>query len=430
MNNIIDNLEQSKMGNGSNNKLDYSMTNDQLIFYNKKKIKAYSSSSVYSVAGSKTLSFTISGKQWLDLASLRLGLKIKNTGNAALYKLTDLSQLFSNLKITINGVIVEEIGNYNRAATSFNFKKSDDDLKQTNILNNGVSVANLKATMTGTPYLVALNEVKDAYVNIESGFLNSSKLLPLIYLDHLKIELTLDSSTDNSCFNTNTFELYDARFEGLMYTLDNYVEEKYDQLIMNGKSLAFTYHNYHHFNQNINTNAGSYLFNISAYCLNNIEISFYQKTGDFATADGQRLNNMFFHESGAKNQIELNVAGEVIDKLETIAEMYLATTGRNPLNVSLTEYDTTKHVVKFDLLKSIETEVNKYNDFSGYRLQSGSLLIKFSTDKPVTGRTVVNGTTAPAADATTYSDRSTIMFVLAQTTSLLEISNVGVAVFV
>lgn len=91
-----------------------------------------SGSNIYSPnQGQRSIRFYISGdsNQYLDLSSIRMFANLQNTDPTRakfLRPLGDLSTFFSRLRITVAGVLVEDIIEYNRHCELYNSFKAKD----------------------------------------------------------------------------------------------------------------------------------------------------------------------------------------------------------------------------------------------------------------------------------------------------------------
>lgn len=424
MNNIIRNIETPITKSLSS--MDFSQSNNMMFFTHKNKRKIYSDASTYSPNGSRELKFNVSLKEWIDLKGVALACKITNTGTGPINKISDLNSMFSRLTIKINNNVVEEIQNYGRFCNLLQLYESDEQARENTVLNGGGNITNreVEVTAASNVFLTAagVGATRNVYIKLRSGFLETSNLLPGMYINNMEISLLLDSG--DACFlraggdaagalvTSTDFQITDARIEVSTYEIDQTLQNRFDDIIKDGDSLPISYKQYSHYSQAMANASGSHLFNINSYNIHNINISFYRPRA--GALRGERSNNTFYIQDNDPNlKIVLNVGGTTIDEINSVSESFYTSNKRvseKKLNTTYTEYNKNKFLCNFDLKKSVEGEPNmEIQDYSGYEMVN-------------TGAILVN-TTASAALPPTE------IYVLIEMISVLDLRNIGVTVW-
>ena len=78
-----------------------------------------SGASTFSPYGVREARFSITGESWLDPASLRINLKLRNPNAVAIQMASCAHSLIRRMKLLIGGVFVEDVDHYSRNAQLF-----------------------------------------------------------------------------------------------------------------------------------------------------------------------------------------------------------------------------------------------------------------------------------------------------------------------
>ena len=311
-----------------------------------------SGSNIYATnAGNRSIRFYISGdsNQYLDLSSIRMFANLQNndpTRAKFLRPLGDLSTFFSRLRITVGGVLVEDIIEYNRHCQLYNSFKAKyvrdmDDIESganprwdADYHNYANGLDNfLKPNNAGDAVDITADGDHNEWGRIDkrytrhsicgisgangrmklghkfcSGLLQSSYFLPL-RIAPVEIELTLVSdpndpvvvpfgtapaqTDDNGYYfqegNTSTsWELNNVILRGAVVSLDNTVDNSITSHLLSGSSLKLVLPQYHTITQTFNSGAGDINMNIvkSASKLSHAFITLYREP-----RSGELFNN-------------------------------------------------------------------------------------------------------------------------------------------
>lgn len=229
----------------------------------------------YTPTGVKVMKFQITGDNWLDPSSFRVGFDLYNNspsttaGTKNLYPLSGPHSFFKRLRVLCNGQIVEDIDDYNRVHEMFTNlqprEKRDDDEAEGfgNMwdIEYDVSTGD-RTTLTENVASKKLSRIPQGqYRRVLfkplSGLLSQSKYIPLRYCP-LTIELELVSRNEEPVMsnfytvthpfnNTNTTTLW--RIENAVVkcdvcTLDNALDNSYAEHLLSGKSLPINYNTF------------------------------------------------------------------------------------------------------------------------------------------------------------------------------------------
>ena len=247
-------------------------------------------SNMYSpVAGTRLIKIALTGDDWLDPSTFRIGFELVSDGTAgeALRTLGDPHSFFRRMRIIAGGQVIEDIDDYNRVAHMFSVLTAKHARENntaegfgvvwdhTKYYNQELEGANITATFPGAVAGVQLRSVRElnntTYPGIKegqkmhvlfkplSGLFGQSKFLPLRYLKPV-IELELVSSLDVPIWSTfgtaaNYTDVLDSNTSAKWYiqnveaktdviTLDNALQNSYDEHMNAGKSLPINYNTF------------------------------------------------------------------------------------------------------------------------------------------------------------------------------------------
>jgi hypothetical protein len=142
-----------------------------------------SGASTFSPNGVREARFAITGESWLDPASLRINLKIRNNSGSPIQLASSAHALIRRMKLMIGGVTVEDIDHYSRVSTVFQRMLQTSDWCKNDGIEAGTIYSEGGTTNTfphETPIIISPGVVTLSLTPL-LGFLSCKKLLPIKY---------------------------------------------------------------------------------------------------------------------------------------------------------------------------------------------------------------------------------------------------------
>jgi hypothetical protein len=233
-------------------------------------------SNAYSpTAGTRVLRFKLASEGWLDPSTVRIFFDLVNDDRSARTPASEAAlnkvlrpigapyAFFRRLRITMRGVVIEDIADFNRVSEMFDILSPVNHRINTRIEGFGQNWTN--DDQIEDPNLIAGIHVRQTVCfKPLCGILAQTKFIPLRFCP-LEIELELSNEEDGlithagGVKNTATDALVVDRFEGSISkryhlemcqlkadvcTLDNALENSYTQHLMNGRHLPIVYNTY------------------------------------------------------------------------------------------------------------------------------------------------------------------------------------------
>ena len=165
------------------------------------------SGSYSATSGTKVVKFRLSSDGWLDPSTFRIMFNIVNEdpngGAKALRPLGDVYAFFRRMRISIRGIIVEDIDNYNRLSHMFSIFQSEGSRKNEKC--EGFGYNDNIANMSTDDELGGIASHQTVMFKPLSGFFSQAKFLPLKYCP-IEIELELVSDVNELLVSLATAE--------------------------------------------------------------------------------------------------------------------------------------------------------------------------------------------------------------------------------
>jgi hypothetical protein len=148
-----------------------------------------SGASTFSPNGVREARFVITGDSWLDPASLRINMKIRNNSGQPIQLASSAHALCRRMRIMVGGVTLEDIDSYSRNAQLFQRMLQTPDM----CMNDGIESGTVfqGGITNGTlprerPIVIEPGTVTLSLTPL-LGFLSCKKLIPLRYLGGLQL---------------------------------------------------------------------------------------------------------------------------------------------------------------------------------------------------------------------------------------------------
>jgi hypothetical protein len=207
-----------------------------------------SGASTFSPTGVREARFDITGTNWLDSASLRLQMKVRNTNTSGqvLQMAGNASALIQRMRLFIGGVLVEDVDQYGRNAMLFHRMLQSpafaamDGIESGTVYREGSEHSSLpheqpSPIFVGDPMTVSLSPLL--------GFLATGKKLPLKYAS-IMLSVTfadaVDALSPADVSVSRDYVIEQVSLRGAVITLDSALEASYANLMLSGKSLVFS----------------------------------------------------------------------------------------------------------------------------------------------------------------------------------------------
>ena len=210
------------------------------------------SNSYSSQAGTRVIRFKLASEGWLDPSTARLFFDVVNNdpdgGAKKVRTLGAVHAFFRRLRITMRGVVIEDIADYNRVREMFNIlqtigaRTNDRPARFGN--NQDINKLNTTALLPG------ITSFQTVCFKPLCGLLMQTKYIHLRYCP-IEIELELADVSEPIIFGqygefTNANTSFNWKLENCMMkvdlcTLDNALDNNYASHLLGGKSLNIAY---------------------------------------------------------------------------------------------------------------------------------------------------------------------------------------------
>jgi hypothetical protein len=234
--------------------------------------QAEGSNTYSSTAGTRVLRFKLSSEGWLDPSTVRIFFDLVNDTKSAVTPATDpityktlrpigpVHAFFRRLRITMRGVVIEDIMDYNRVSEMFDLLSPPQTRFNTKVEGFGQNWVNGEDTMSDPNNIYGIHDRQTVCFKPLCGILMQTKFIPLRYCP-LEIELELADADDGLITSSGgiTDATLKAKFEGSISkefhlemcqlkadvcTLDNALDNSYTQHLMNGRHLPIVYNTF------------------------------------------------------------------------------------------------------------------------------------------------------------------------------------------
>ena len=241
--------------------LDFQTPNTASYVIERKSVSFHpSGSNIYSSAGGTTLiKIVITGDSYLEPSTFRIMFDLRNNEADVLKLLRPLGQpssFFRRMRLIANGVIIEDIDNYNRCSELFPMMVAKDSRTNQNAEAWGDvdTYSNpTEASISGIPG----GDSRTVLFKPLSGFFDIVQHLPLRYMSSLTIELELvNASTDPIVSNlagdgdfadSNTsllWQIENVQVKCDICTLDTGLKNSYADHLSKGGEFPLAYNTY------------------------------------------------------------------------------------------------------------------------------------------------------------------------------------------
>ena len=213
-------------------------------------------------SGTKVIKFQLNSDGWLDPSTVRINFNLVNNEATGVTKnlrpLQGGHSFFRRMRISANGALVEDF-DYNRTHQMFEMLTAADNRNNDMIEGFGYRSDSIEpnATLTtGDAPGIAPTHYQTVGMKLCSGLMNQSKMLPLKYMGNLTIELELVNSKDDPVIKpgvdanftvsntTNDWQIENVQLKCDIVTIDNTLQNNYDQHLLDGGKLPISYNTY------------------------------------------------------------------------------------------------------------------------------------------------------------------------------------------
>ena len=402
-------------------------------------------------AGTRVIRFKLATEGWLDPSTVRVFFDVVNSdrtayaavaggraaGTKKLRPLGPVHGFFKRLRITMRGVVIEDIMDYNRVHEMFDILSTPQS--RLNVRAEGFGDTLDIRTMNGPASIPGIIQQQTVCFKPLSGLLMQTKFLPLRYCP-LEIELELADEDDPVMTNFDDVGAGDDSAETTsvkwilqacmlkadLCTLDNALDNNYVTHLLGGKNLNIVYNT---FISNIQTiQSADTQINVSRSLtkLRSVFISLQRNfAGDRARWFNKDWNNFYspmagdtttqitkHREDGEITYLQLQVGAFLMPQypIRSHSECYyslrkslgIQSNSLHSIDINGNDYRNNKFIVGIDCEKLLGLA------FTGMNTQNSLMTIKLKTGE-------VN--------------RADRMHILLTTEQILEISDSGITVF-
>ena len=220
-----------------------------------------SGSNFYSTTGTKLIKIMLTGDNWLDPSTFRIMFDLSNTSQVPQRKLRPLGgphTFFRRMRVLCGGQVIEDIDSYNRVHEMFRVLKAKDANINADAEAFGQQWDKYTTLDTTTLDGIKSGEFHTVLFKPCSGLFNQPKMLPIRYCPiTIELELVNDNtepvvsyltgsgSNAFSASNTSTsWALQNVQVKCDVVTLDNQLDNSYEQALLNGTRLPINYQTY------------------------------------------------------------------------------------------------------------------------------------------------------------------------------------------
>ena len=228
-----------------------------------------SGSNIYSPTGTRVVKISINdASAWLDPESVLFQFVVENKSTTAANRLYPISATAFFRRVRImggNGVVLEDISEYNRVHHLFEIMKNHTDRESADVLGVGYHTDNWgfqgQKTTSGDANLMAIPGASHMIYSFKPlcGILAQDKMLPLKYLQGITFEFEIVSNVGDAVVSrtgltetsvndifaldnvSDQWEIRDCQIKCQTCTLDNSLQNSYDTHMLDGKNLVIHY---------------------------------------------------------------------------------------------------------------------------------------------------------------------------------------------
>ena len=372
-----------------------------------------SGSNFYSTTGTKLIKIMLTGDQWLDPSTLRVMFDVSNTDTTSTNKLRPLGgphSFFRRMRILCGGQVIEDIDSYNRVHEMLRILKAEDANINADAEAFGQQYDKYTTLNTTTLDGIKSGEFHTVLFKPCSGLFSQNKYLPIRFCPiTIELELVNDNtepvvsylagsgSNAFSASNTSTsWALQNVQIKCDVVTLDNQLDNSYQQHLLDGHKLPINYQTYVSQMQSILsgtngqqkvrlnvTRALSRLKNVfitlnNDYATDNIKYktwnSFYSPYESMASLAGG-ITNSFDKDGEFEALVQVGSKKFPETEIRSHSEAYYQlrkTLGshdqHNSIDITQHEYKCRKFVLGFDMEKVLEA------GFTGINTRQGDIM--------------------------------------------------------
>jgi len=222
-----------------------------------------SGSNFYSTNGTKLIKIVLTGDQWLDPSTLRIMFDLSNTDSSKkLRPLGGPHSFFRRMRILCGGQVIEDIDSYNRVHEMLRILKAQDANINADAEGFGQQYDKYQTLDTTTLDGILPSEFHTVLFKPCCGLFNQPKMLPIRYCP-ITIELELvndpnepivsnsspgangfDPSNTTDANTSTSWALQNVQVKCDVVTLDNQLDNSYQQALLNGTRLPINYQTY------------------------------------------------------------------------------------------------------------------------------------------------------------------------------------------
>jgi hypothetical protein len=275
-----------------------------------------SGSNVYStVGGTRTLTVTMNGLEWIDPSTVHLQYDLRNTDITAGKSVRPVSGahcFFQRLRImTGHGTLVEDISDYNQVHELFSNMKPLENVENDDILAFGSRVQNTAVTRADLPGVPAGQHMTVSFKPL-CGLFSQDKYLPLKYLNGLTLEFTLVGNSEDCIISvpvvdvagtaflttntSNSWQIENVQVKAQVVSLDNTMQNQYNKHMLDGGNLPIRFSSIVTSKQHIGTASNDIAINVTrAFTkLQSLYVTMYRNPNIV----GMKKFNYFMHPIG------------------------------------------------------------------------------------------------------------------------------------
>jgi hypothetical protein len=274
-----------------------------------------SGSNVYStVGGTRTLTVTMNGSEWIDPSTVHLQYDLRNTapstGVKSVRPVSGAHCFFQRLRImTGHGTLVEDISDYNQVHELFSNMKPREEVDNDDILSFGARVQDTAVTAGALRGVPAGQHMTVSFKPL-CGLFSQEKYLPLKYLNGLTLEFTLVNDSEDciisepvvdgaqfTAINTSkSWQIENVQVKAQVVSLDNTMQNQYDKHMLDGGNLPIRFSSIVTSKQHIGTASNDIAINVTrAFSkLKSLYVTMYRNPNNV----GMKKFNYFMHPIG------------------------------------------------------------------------------------------------------------------------------------
>lgn len=387
--------------------LSYKLGNSASYITDRKSVTFWpSGSNIYKTSsGTKVVKFQLNSDGWLDPSTVVINFNLVNNDPSAppalpkyVRPLQGGHSFFRRLRISCNGALCEDF-DYNRTHQMFEILTSKHNRENGEIEGFGYrsdtvepGVAHTEQTLPG----ISSGTSQTVGFKLCSGLLNQPKFLPLKYMGNLTIELELVNNANDpvvtpgidatftAANTTNDWQIENVQLKCDIVSIDNALQNSYDQHLLDGGKLPVSYNTYITQSQSIAGQDVSVNVSRAITRLKSVFVNFYKTPANATATDKEWLNFMHPMESagGYDKGFELEVQMQVGSKLfpeypiRSLSESFsqlrksVGILGSNFHSVSMTpkQYRVNHFILGIDTEKALGAS------YTGINTRSGDLL--------------------------------------------------------